>query len=513
MRDTPSPCREPILRRKAVLVKSPNRADPHSATVVFVSRDTRLLYAFDAGYILRRFPSPIESFTLISPPLAVGSSSMDSSVVDTSSLSLPVDRENGVAPASDDNPSPQAATSPGAGGRVKLMVSYGGRIQPRPHDSARLSYVGGETKILSLDRSARLPALLAKLATLVPCAPFCLKYQLPGEDLDALVSVTDEDDLEHMMVEYDRLHGSSSSPKPTHRLRLFLFTLRPPPPPPSAALLDAARPDRQWFFDALNAVSAPAPPATQPSVVAASPSPDYLFGLDEGFVPPPAVKVAVDPQPPLTLETLSIEAPAKTDLAKVEPHQQIPEAADSTVTAPVVVSMAEVQGPIQELHSLQVAENPPPLIPQNSSEEAVRRDHATEYQVPRDAEKVAPAAAQAPEQRSGLPVARYASLAPGHDQAVYLLPTSQGVYPGFYAAAPWIATAEAYRSAAVSAKAMGGGGGAEAYAAGGGQLAYDSTGRVVYYASMVPTYQTVSSVAAYNPVGAAVKAAKPSQIS
>ncbi|CAL9164181.1 unnamed protein product, partial [Musa hybrid cultivar] len=380
----PPPAENPILRRKAVLVKSPNRADPHSATVVFVSRDTRLLYAVDAGYILRRFPSPIESFTLISPPLAVGSSRMDSSVVDTSSLSLPVDRENGVAPASDDNPSPQAATSPGAGGRVKLMVSYGGRIQPRPHDSARLSYVGGETKILSLDRSARLPALLAKLATLVPCAPFCLKYQLPGEDLDALVSVTDEDDLEHMMVEYDRLHGSSSSPKPTHRLRLFLFTVRPPPPPPSAALLDAARPDRQWFFDALNAV---------------------------------------------------------------EPHQQIPEPADSTVTAPVVVSVAEVQGPIQELHSLQVAENPPPLIPQNSSEEAVRRDHATEYQVPRDAEKVAPAAAQAPEQRSGLPVARYASLAPGHDQAVYLLPTSQGVYPGFYAAAPWIATAEAYRSA------------------------------------------------------------------
>jgi hypothetical protein len=33
--------------------------------------------------------------------------------------------------------------------KVRLMVSYGGRIQPRPHDN-QLAYVNGKTKILSL---------------------------------------------------------------------------------------------------------------------------------------------------------------------------------------------------------------------------------------------------------------------------------------------------------------------------------------------------------------------------
>jgi hypothetical protein len=44
---------------------------------------------------------------------------------------------------------PSAAAAPPH--KVRLMVSYGGRIQPRPHDS-QLAYVNGVTKILSLDR-------------------------------------------------------------------------------------------------------------------------------------------------------------------------------------------------------------------------------------------------------------------------------------------------------------------------------------------------------------------------
>ncbi|KAI9113756.1 hypothetical protein K1719_015007 [Acacia pycnantha] len=43
-------------------------------------------------------------------------------------------------------------------------------------------------------------------------ADVCFKYQLPGEDLDALISVTNDEDLEHMMVEYDCLYRASAKP-------------------------------------------------------------------------------------------------------------------------------------------------------------------------------------------------------------------------------------------------------------------------------------------------------------
>ncbi|KAG2333949.1 hypothetical protein Bca52824_005129 [Brassica carinata] len=80
--------------------------------------------------------------------------------------------------------------------------------KPRPHDN-QLTYVNGETKILSVDRGIRFPVLASKLSA-VCCGgdglggggDVLFKYQLPGEDLDALISVTNEDDLEHMMHEY-----------------------------------------------------------------------------------------------------------------------------------------------------------------------------------------------------------------------------------------------------------------------------------------------------------------------
>nr|XP_025616511.1 TMV resistance protein N-like [Arachis hypogaea] len=66
--------------------------------------------------------------------------------------------------------------------------------------------------------------MLAKLATLcnpaAASADVSFKYQLPGEDLDSLISVTDDDNLKNMMIEYDQLH--SASPK-IACMRLFLF--------------------------------------------------------------------------------------------------------------------------------------------------------------------------------------------------------------------------------------------------------------------------------------------------
>ncbi|XP_027933218.1 uncharacterized protein LOC114188777 [Vigna unguiculata] len=167
--------------------------------------------------------------------------------------------------------------------KVKFMCSYGGKIHPRSHDN-QLSYVGGETKILAVDRSIKFGALLAKLSALCEVAPqesngssLTFKYQLPGEDLDALISVTNDDDLDHMMHEYDRLYRASARPA---RMRLFLFLADTLPSPLPA--------------------SAPLQPVIKPNNV------DFLFGLEKGAgvavaaqpaqIPPAAVKFH-DPVP------------------------------------------------------------------------------------------------------------------------------------------------------------------------------------------------------------------------
>ncbi|MBA0778855.1 hypothetical protein Gotri_006670 [Gossypium trilobum] len=51
--------------------------------------------------------------------------------------------------------------------RVRFMCSFGGKILPRPHDN-QLRYVGGDTRIGNVS----------------------VKYQLPNEDLDALISAS-----------------------------------------------------------------------------------------------------------------------------------------------------------------------------------------------------------------------------------------------------------------------------------------------------------------------------------
>lgn len=155
--------------------------------------------------------------------------------------------------------------------------------------------MGGETKILAVDRSITFASLIAKLSSLCDCASVSFKYQLPGEDLDALISVTNDDDLEHMMNEYDRLYRAS--PKPA-RLRLFLFPATPTPPSQSPTVVGArsfgsddqvVKSEKERFVEALN--SGPIQTSPPPSAVVASPpqtgNVDYLFGLEKGMAPPP----------------------------------------------------------------------------------------------------------------------------------------------------------------------------------------------------------------------------------
>ncbi|KAG6383168.1 hypothetical protein SASPL_157088 [Salvia splendens] len=82
--------------------------------------------------------------------------------------------------------------------KVKLLCSYGGQIKSRPSDH-HLSYLG-DTKIVAVDRAVKILPILRQ-AQIPPLRRRrdIVKYQLPGEDLDALVSLIDDDDVEHMI--------------------------------------------------------------------------------------------------------------------------------------------------------------------------------------------------------------------------------------------------------------------------------------------------------------------------
>ncbi|XP_076894982.1 protein PAL OF QUIRKY-like [Bidens hawaiensis] len=102
----------------------------------------------------------------------------------------------------------------------RLMVSTGGHILPRPHDKS-LRYVGGETRMLTLDRHTTLSDLTTRLSKTIikksctssstsSSVQFALKYQLPNEELDSLISVTTDEDMENMIDECERLSSGTS---------------------------------------------------------------------------------------------------------------------------------------------------------------------------------------------------------------------------------------------------------------------------------------------------------------
>ncbi|KAE8023531.1 hypothetical protein FH972_009212 [Carpinus fangiana] len=117
---------------------------------------------------------------------------------------------------------------------IKFLCSYGGKILPRYPDG-KLRYVGGETRVLAVDRSISFAELLLKLGELCG-ASVSLRCQLPTEDLDALVSVTSDEDLANLIEEYDR----AASPPSSLKIRAFLSLPKStkktiPSPPPSAS--------------------------------------------------------------------------------------------------------------------------------------------------------------------------------------------------------------------------------------------------------------------------------------
>ncbi|KAL3741968.1 hypothetical protein ACJRO7_017449 [Eucalyptus globulus] len=188
--------------------------------------------------------------------------------------------------------------------RVRFMCSFGGKILPRPHDNL-LRYVGGDTRIVAIQRATTFNALLSKLSKLSGTTNITVKYQLPNEDLDALISVTTDEDVDNMMEEYDRV-AQTQTPR-TARLRLFLFKGDDSRASSISSLLDSTSNREQWFLDALNGGGGATPGRSLERLRSEASSivsevPDYLFGLEASEEPKPKARS-------MLLETISISDP------------------------------------------------------------------------------------------------------------------------------------------------------------------------------------------------------------
>ncbi|CAB4307410.1 unnamed protein product [Prunus armeniaca] len=103
--------------------------------------------------------------------------------------------------------------------KMKVLCSFGGKILPRPSDG-KLRYVGGETRIIRVRKDISWQELIHKALSIYNQV-HVIKYQLPGEDLDALVSVSCDEDLQNMMEEWNELEDKEGPQK----LRMFLFSM------------------------------------------------------------------------------------------------------------------------------------------------------------------------------------------------------------------------------------------------------------------------------------------------
>ncbi|RZS14908.1 hypothetical protein BHM03_00046677 [Ensete ventricosum] len=121
--------------------------------------------------------------------------------------------------------SSSAASSPSVSprNRLKFLCSYGGKILPHPSDD-HLRYVGGHTRVLVVTRSISFSAeLKERIQEMFPCCA-AIKYELVAKDMEALVSVTCDEDLAYMLDEYDRLDARQPRFPSSPRFRLFLFS-------------------------------------------------------------------------------------------------------------------------------------------------------------------------------------------------------------------------------------------------------------------------------------------------
>ncbi|CAM8904181.1 unnamed protein product [Rhodiola kirilowii] len=127
-----------------------------------------------------------------------------------------------LSASSSPSPSPSLSSSPKTcKQKIKLRCSHGGKIMVRPPDG-HLKYIGGETRVVAVPRDITFAELMKKLGNLVD-GELVLKYQLVPEELDTLVCVRTDEDLKHMLEEYDRQKSQSD----IFKMRAYLFPSKP----------------------------------------------------------------------------------------------------------------------------------------------------------------------------------------------------------------------------------------------------------------------------------------------
>jgi len=100
--------------------------------------------------------------------------------------------------------------------RMKFLCNFGGRFLPRPVDG-KLRYVGGEKHLIQINQGLSWQGLISKTTKLIRQAHI-VKYHLPGEQVNVLISVASDDDVHHMIDECIVLEESKERPT------MYLFT-------------------------------------------------------------------------------------------------------------------------------------------------------------------------------------------------------------------------------------------------------------------------------------------------
>ncbi|KAK3126144.1 hypothetical protein QOZ80_7AG0552300 [Eleusine coracana subsp. coracana] len=100
--------------------------------------------------------------------------------------------------------------------RIKIICNFGGVFLPRPSDG-ELRYVGGERHLVQINRDMSWYELTSKTTKFIRRA-HTIKYHLPGEQLNMLISITSDDDLRNMIEECIMLGRNKE------RLTMYLFS-------------------------------------------------------------------------------------------------------------------------------------------------------------------------------------------------------------------------------------------------------------------------------------------------
>ncbi|MED6106656.1 hypothetical protein PIB30_006281 [Stylosanthes scabra] len=93
--------------------------------------------------------------------------------------------------------------------RAKFICSYGGEIKTQGRNE--LTYVGGTNKLVYVDRRIDFAGMLAYICDRcrLDCNGYNFKYQIP--DGNILVPVTNDRDLNNLMVVYDRFNRAKAT--------------------------------------------------------------------------------------------------------------------------------------------------------------------------------------------------------------------------------------------------------------------------------------------------------------